>query len=80
MDANTLGRYNHAQVQIDDHTGTAPLLTGEHDYSRFNPAIGINFNPTKRLTAYASYNEGVRAPTAVELTCADPDAPCKLPK
>jgi outer membrane receptor protein involved in Fe transport len=31
------------------------------------------------LTAYASYNEGMRAPTAIELTCADPDAPCKLP-
>jgi outer membrane receptor protein involved in Fe transport len=39
----------------------------------------VNFNPTPRLTAYASYNEGARAPTAVELTCADPDAPCKLP-
>jgi outer membrane receptor protein involved in Fe transport len=31
------------------------------------------------LTAYGSYNEGMRAPTAVELTCADPAAPCKLP-
>jgi iron complex outermembrane receptor protein len=39
----------------------------------------VNFNPTPDLTAYASYNEGVRAPTAIELTCADPDAPCKLP-
>jgi iron complex outermembrane recepter protein len=41
--------------------------------------VGLNFNPTDRLTTYLSYNEGVRAPTAVELTCADPDAPCKLP-
>jgi outer membrane receptor protein involved in Fe transport len=73
------GRYNHAQVRIEDRTGEAPLLNGEHSFSRFNPAVGLNFNPTERLTAYLSYNEGARAPTAVELTCADEDAPCKLP-
>jgi iron complex outermembrane recepter protein len=73
------GRYNDARIQIDDRSGSAPLLDGTHSYARFNPALGINFNPTARLTAYASYNEGARAPTAVELTCADPDAPCKLP-
>jgi enoyl-CoA hydratase/carnithine racemase len=27
----------------------------------------------------ASYNEGMRAPSAMELTCADPAAPGKLP-
>ncbi len=73
------GRYNRARIRIEDRTGEAPLLNGEHTFSRFNPAVGVNFNPTTNLTAYASYNEGVRAPTAVELTCADPDAPCKLP-
>jgi outer membrane receptor protein involved in Fe transport len=73
------GRYNYARVQIADLTGEAPLLNGESSFSRFNPAVGVNFNPTKKLTAYASYNEGVRAPTAIELTCADPNAPCKLP-
>jgi iron complex outermembrane recepter protein len=73
------GRYNHARISIEDRTGEAPLLNGEHTFSRFNPALGINFNPNPSLTAYASYNEGVRAPTAIELTCADPDAPCKLP-
>jgi iron complex outermembrane recepter protein len=73
------GRYNYTRVRIEDRTGEAPLLNGESSFSRFNPAIGVNFNPTRNLTAYASYNEGVRAPTAIELTCADPDAPCKLP-
>jgi len=73
------GRYNRAWVKIEDQTGTAPLLNGEHAYSRFNPAVGINFNPSAKLTTYASYSEGLRAPTPIELTCADPDAPCKLP-
>lgn len=73
------GRYNHARIRIEDRTGEAPLLNGEHTFSRFNPAVGVNFNPTPNFTGYASYNEGIRAPTAIELTCADPDAPCKLP-
>src|SRR5207302_3347000 len=44
-----------------------------------NPAVGANYNPSPTLTAYAGYNEGMRAPTPIELTCADPTAPCKLP-
>jgi outer membrane receptor protein involved in Fe transport len=73
------GRYNRAWIEIRDQTGEAPLLDGEHTYSRFNPAIGVNFNPNPRLTAFAGYSEGMRAPTPIELTCADPEAPCKLP-
>jgi outer membrane receptor protein involved in Fe transport len=73
------GRYNRALVQIADQTGIAPKLNSEHRFSRFNPAFGVNFNPTPRLTTYANYSEGMRAPTPIELTCADPEAPCKLP-
>ena len=73
------GRYNHARVKIADRTGEDSALNGTHTFSRFNPAIGVNFNPTATLTAYAGYNEGMRAPTPIELTCADPLAPCKLP-
>ena len=54
-------------------------LTSNQSYNRFNPAVGINFTPSKDLTAYASYNEGSRAPTAIELGCANPDQPCRLP-
>lgn len=73
------GRYNHVDISVADRTGSSPLLNGDNSFSRFNPSVGLNFNPTDELTAYASYDEGARAPTAIELTCADPDAPCKLP-
>jgi iron complex outermembrane receptor protein len=76
---STSGRYDIAQIAIEDRSGLAPELNGEHSYSRFNPALGINFKPSDRLTAYAGYNQGSRAPTPIELTCADPEAPCKLP-
>ena len=73
------GRFNAARVSIRDQSGIAPQLDGDHRLTRFNPALGLNFNPTAQVTTYASYNEGMRAPTAMELTCADPAAPCKLP-
>ena len=73
------GRYNRANARIEDRTGSAPLLNGQHSYAHFNRGIGLNFNPQPGLTAYATYNEGMRAPTPIELTCADPNAPCKLP-
>ena len=73
------GRYNAARVSIRDRSGTAPALNGDHSFTRFNPAVGITFNPSEQATFYGGYNEGMRAPTAIELTCADPLAPCKLP-
>jgi len=73
------GRYNWAKISIADRTGADPALDGTHTFARFSPAIGVNYNPTRTLTAYASYNQGMRAPTPIELTCADPNAPCKLP-
>jgi outer membrane receptor protein involved in Fe transport len=73
------GRFNDARISIRDQSGVNPDLDGDHRFSGFNPALGITFNPSAGFTAYGSYNEGVRAPTAAELTCADPTAPCKLP-
>ena len=62
------GRYNLARIRIADQSGTAPDLNGEHTFTRFNPALGINYNPTSAFTAYASYNEGMRAPIEERFT------------
>lgn len=62
-----------------NHLESDETLTGSHSFSRLNPAVGVNFTPTKDLTVYGSYNEGNRAPTSMELGCANPYAPCKLP-
>jgi len=77
--ATASGRYNDARVTINDESGTQPLLNGDHTFSRFNPGLGTTYNPGPGLTVYANYNEGMRAPTAIELACADPSAPCSLP-
>jgi iron complex outermembrane receptor protein len=73
------GRYNIATIDVTDELGNKPGVDGNNTYQRFNPAIGLNYNANKALNTYISYNEGMRAPTAVELTCADPNAPCPLP-
>jgi iron complex outermembrane receptor protein len=73
------GRYNMARVRIEDRSGRDPALDGNHRFSRMSPAAGITFNPSSDLTAYVSYGRGMRAPTPIELTCADPAAPCQLP-
>ncbi len=48
-------------------------------FSRFNPAVGITVTPSEAFGAYFGYTEGSRAPSAIELGCADPENPCKLP-
>lgn len=77
------GRYNHTKVENRDQlipdASDPESLTGDHSFKRFNPAIGLAITPSKALSFYASYNEGSRAPTAIELGCANPDQPCKLP-
>ena len=76
------GRYNSTLIENSDliHTaGDSASLSGVHRFSRFNPAIGMSWSPSKTLNTYAGYSQSSRAPTAIELGCANPDQPCKLP-
>ena len=73
------GRYNHTHSVIEDLSGENPDLNGEHRFHRFNPAAGITWQWNPAVNFYGGYSESTRAPTAVELTCSDPEAPCKLP-
>ena len=76
------GRFNRTEVRNLDHLRGAndpATLTGNHSFERFNPAIGITWSPSKTLNAYLGYSESSRAPTAIELGCANPLQPCRLP-
>jgi len=68
------GRFNVANINLQDQIGTA--LNGSDTYTRFNPIIGGTYKITSGLTAYAGYSEANRAPTPLELGCADPANPC----
>jgi len=76
------GRYNRYTVDNSDRINPIAgpgSLDGNYIFQRFNPAVGITWSPLKTLNAYASYTQGSRAPTAIELGCADPANPCSLP-
>ncbi len=71
------GRFNDTDVILRDQLGTA--LNGDHNFDRFNPAVGVTADLNDRLNFYAGYSESNRVPSPVELTCADEDDPCRLP-
>jgi iron complex outermembrane receptor protein len=72
------GRFNNAQINLQDTLGNNDALNASHNYQRFNPVIGATFKVSPNLTAYAGYSEANRAPTPLELGCADPMRPCLL--
>lgn len=76
------GRYNRTSIHNRDRIRPAAgsgSLTGDHVFDRFNPAAGVTFRASGYLNIFGGYSEGNRAPTAIELGCADPEQPCKLP-
>jgi len=70
------GRWNRAQIQLRDLLGEG--LDASHGFARFNPGTGLTYKLADDLTAYVGYSEASRAPTAGELSCADPSSPCLL--
>ena len=84
-------RYNRNTETLDGYSNDTDIgdygsgfnqpsaLTGDHTFSRVNPAIGLTVTPSDALTFYADYNQASRAPTVIELGCANPAAPCGLP-
>ncbi len=76
------GRYDRTTVHNRDRItpgGGPGSLDGDHTFSRFNPAAAVTYTPVEGLTAYAGYTQASRAPSSIELGCADPENPCRLP-
>lgn len=76
------GRYNRTNVNNVDRLPASRArgtLTAVNTFQRFNPAIGFTYSPGRLYTFYGDYSESNRAPTSIELGCADPDFPCNLP-
>lgn len=77
-------RWNHARVAntlttVDDDTGVLEQKPRESfDYRHLNPALGIA-QRVGAVTLFANAARNTRVPTVIELGCADPDEPCRLP-
>jgi outer membrane receptor protein involved in Fe transport len=76
------GRYNRFTIDNADRINPVAgpgSLDGDYLYQRFNPSVGITWSPVTSVNAYARFSQGSRAPTSIELGCADPANPCSLP-
>ena len=71
------GRYNDVRTTIIDRLGTS--LNGRHLFSRFNPSVGAVYEASPAVSVFGRFSEANRAPTAAELSCADPAEPCRVP-
>ena len=76
------GRFDRTVVRNRDRitpgAGTGSL-DGDHRFHRFNPALSLRWTPVEAVSLDAAVAQTSRAPSAIELGCADPDSPCRLP-
>ncbi len=59
--------------------GGAGSLDGDHRFHRLNPGVALHWSPGGGVSIDAAAAQTSRAPSAIELGCADPDNPCRLP-
>jgi hypothetical protein len=71
-------RFNRARVASTLTTPGGPQAPESFTYTSLNPALGIS-QQTGPFTWFATVAQGNRVPTVIELGCADPSAPCRLP-
>jgi iron complex outermembrane receptor protein len=68
------GRFNFAGINIEGAHGA--LLNGYSPFYHLNPTVGLTYKIVPDINFYAGYAMSNRAPTPLELGCADPNNPC----
>jgi outer membrane receptor protein involved in Fe transport len=73
-------RLNQTRVTTRDQIrAVAPNLDGDQLYTKLNPALGANWTIGPGFSLFANAAQGNRAPSPIELGCADRANPCSLP-
>lgn len=75
-------RYDRTTVHNRDRItpgGGTGSLDGDHRFQRFNPALSVAWTPSPAFGIDAAIAQTSRTPSAIELGCADPESPCRLP-
>ncbi len=70
------GRFNYAGIDLEGANGS--LLNGFSNFMHVNPTLGFTYKLTPDINFYAGYAMTNRAPTPLELGCADPLHPCTI--
>ena len=80
--ATVAARYDATQVRNRDALnpgGGSGSLDGDHRFDRIHPALGLDWHVNPAVTLFGNLGQSSRAPSSIELGCADPDSPCRLP-
>ena len=75
-------RYDRTVIRNRDAItpgGGTGSLDGDDAYDRVNPSLAVRWTPVEALLLDAAIAQTSRAPSAIELGCADPESPCRLP-
>ena len=48
-------------------------------WTRLNPRVGVDVDMGRGVSAFGSWGQAFRAPSVIEVACADPQEPCPLP-
>ncbi len=74
-------RFNHANVRntITSYPGGVDQPTESFNYNSLNPSLGISYKAAPQVTLFGNVGQSNRVPTVIELGCADPADPCRLP-
>jgi len=68
---NTITRYTDGEGE--------ELAKEKFTYRKLNPSLGLTHQLSGNLTVFGNWAQSNRAPTVIELGCADPANPCMLP-
>lgn len=76
-------RFNHANVantitNYDGGIGT-DRPRESFNYNSLNPSLGVSYKAAPTVTLFGNIGQSNRVPTVIELGCADPNEPCRLP-
>lgn len=72
-------RFNHARVGNTLTNASGQQAPETFTYRKLNPALGFTQRIGAGATVFANVAQGNRVPTVIELGCADPAQPCRLP-
>jgi outer membrane receptor protein involved in Fe transport len=72
-------RYAWARVANTLRHGDAGGRHERFAYRKLNPALGLTYQWGSGTTLFANAAQSNRVPTVIELGCADPEQPCRLP-
>ncbi|RBP12913.1 iron complex outermembrane receptor protein [Roseiarcus fermentans] len=67
-------RFNFAGINLSG--GNGAFTNGYSTYFHVNPTVGLTYKLTPDVNLYVGYAMTNRAPTPLELGCADPEKPC----